>query len=129
MGVVSASHDHSLRVWTFSGECIAQLLGHTALVYAAAVSPTGLIASASEDNTLRLWRPDGTLLQTIHHPGENASYAAGLCEKRFEVEDWPPLYFAVRCVLSCCHAMQTLCQLLGLPPRSCAAVMQVACGT
>ena len=33
LGVVSASHDQMLKVWTFEGECIATLYGHTALVY------------------------------------------------------------------------------------------------
>ncbi|KAL0051183.1 hypothetical protein WJX82_003205 [Trebouxia sp. C0006] len=69
IGVVSASHDHTLRVWTFQGDCIAELVGHTALVYNAACSDDGsLIASASEDNTVRTWRPDGQCLQTIEHP-------------------------------------------------------------
>ena len=71
LGVVSASHDQTLRVWTFQGECIAELVGHTALVYSAACSEDGtLIASASEDNTVRTWRPDGQCLQTIEHPGK-----------------------------------------------------------
>ncbi len=70
IGVVSASHDQTLRVWTFQGDCIAELVGHTALVYSAACSDDGsLIASASEDNTVRTWRPDGQCLQTIEHPG------------------------------------------------------------
>ena len=70
IGVVSASHDQTLRVWTFEGECIAELVGHTALVYSAACSDDGsLIASASEDNTVRTWRPDGQCLQTLEHPG------------------------------------------------------------
>lgn len=70
IGVVSASHDQTLRVWTFQGDCIAELVGHTALVYNAACSDDGgLIASASEDNTVRTWRPDGQCLQTIEHPG------------------------------------------------------------
>ena len=71
LGVVSASHDQTLRVWTFQGECIAELVGHTALVYNAACNEDGtLIASASEDNTVRTWRPDGQCLQTIEHPGK-----------------------------------------------------------
>ena len=68
--MVSASHDQTLRVWTFEGECIAELNGHTALVYSTACSDDGsLIASASEDNTVRTWRPDGQCLQTLEHPG------------------------------------------------------------
>ena len=70
IGVVSASHDQTLKVWTFEGDCIAELVGHTALVYSAACSDDGsLIASASEDNTVRTWRPDGQSLQTLEHPG------------------------------------------------------------
>lgn len=70
IGVVSASHDQTLRVWTFEGEYVAELVGHTALVYSAACSDDGsLIASASEDNTVRTWRPDGQCLQTLEHPG------------------------------------------------------------
>ncbi|KAL0030698.1 hypothetical protein WJX77_002586 [Trebouxia sp. C0004] len=69
IGVVSASHDQTLRVWTFQGDCLAELVGHTALVYNAACSDDGgLIASASEDNSVRTWRPDGHCLQTIEHP-------------------------------------------------------------
>lgn len=52
------------QVWTFSGEPIAELVGHTALVYCAATAAgEGLIASGSEDNTVRLWHADGTCLQ------------------------------------------------------------------
>ena len=77
VGVVSASHDHTLRVWTFQGDCIAELVGHTALVYNAACSDDGsLIASASEDNTVRTWRPDGQCLQTIEHPGTVCSFTS-----------------------------------------------------
>lgn len=51
------------QVWTLSGECIAELVGHTALVYVAAATFDGLVASGSEDNTARLWHADGTCLQ------------------------------------------------------------------
>lgn len=63
VGVVSASHDQTLKVWTLSGECLAELVGHTALVYCAAATPEGLVASGSEDNTARLWHADGSCLQ------------------------------------------------------------------
>ncbi len=69
LGVVSASHDQTLRVWTLNGDCVSILQGHGAIIYSCAATD-GLIASASEDNTARLWRPDGTPLQSIEHPGE-----------------------------------------------------------
>ena len=122
LGVVSASHDQTLRVWTSTGECLATLCSHSAIIYRccilvmslpskaafrndltcgkhsqfcyvylsremkqhaalralflhacvlcrAAASSTGLIASAAEDNTARLWQADGAALQSIEHPG------------------------------------------------------------
>ena len=40
--------------------------GHNAGVYGVAISPDrNLIASASEDNTIKLWKRDGTLLKTL----------------------------------------------------------------
>lgn len=80
IGVVSASHDQTLRVWTVEGECVAELVGHTALVYNVACNYDGdLIASASEDNTVRTWRLDGQCLQTIEHPG-TVCFLAFLCQ-------------------------------------------------
>ena len=64
-----ASHDQTLRLWSFAGETLAELVGHTALIYSAAAhASSGLIASASEDNTARLWRGDGSCLQSLPHP-------------------------------------------------------------
>ncbi|MGK7873782.1 MAG: PAS domain S-box protein [Xenococcaceae cyanobacterium] len=43
-----------------------RLLGHTSSVYDVAMRPDGqMIASASSDNTIKLWQPDGTLLTTL----------------------------------------------------------------
>ena len=39
------------------------------LLCSAAGGPNGTIASASEDNTARLWHADGSCLQVIEHPG------------------------------------------------------------
>lgn len=78
VGVVSASHDQTLKVWTLSGECLAELVGHTALVYCAAATPEGLVASGSEDNTARLWHADGSCLQ-VGRTGWDARAACVLC--------------------------------------------------
>ena len=87
LGVVSASHDQTLRIWTFEGECIAELVGHTALVYSTACSDDGsLIASASEDNSVRTWRPDGQCLQTLEHPGMLNSAYCIFCNNAWGLE-------------------------------------------
>ncbi|KFM27541.1 Phospholipase A-2-activating protein [Auxenochlorella protothecoides] len=68
---VSASHDTTLKVWDVEARaCTSQLWGHSSLVYAAAATPGGLLASGSEDNTSRLWHlGGGPSLQTLPHPG------------------------------------------------------------
>jgi WD40 repeat protein len=42
---VSGSHDTTIRVWALSGQVLAELVGHTALVYAVAAGPGGILAS------------------------------------------------------------------------------------
>ncbi len=54
--VVSASRDHTLRVWDLdSGETIRTLEGHTSGVQAVAVLDDQRVVSASSDQTLRVW--------------------------------------------------------------------------
>jgi WD40 repeat protein len=55
--VVSASYDHTLRVWDLeSGKHIHTLSGHTSSVSAVSITADGRHAvSASHDHTLRVW--------------------------------------------------------------------------
>ncbi len=73
LGIVSASHDMTLKVWDFQGSVIGDLIGHTAIVYNVATSASGLIASASEDNSARVWDHHGQCLAHIPHPGTSRS--------------------------------------------------------
>ncbi len=44
-----------------------RLEGHTDIVWGVSFSPDGeILASGSRDRTVKLWRPDGTLLQTLN---------------------------------------------------------------
>ena len=70
LGLISASHDGTIKFWSKTGECIVEMMGHKALIYSVAVSPDGMvIATGSEDNTAKIWRADGTLIQVLDHPG------------------------------------------------------------
>ena len=66
--VVSASGDHTLKVWELaSGRALATLEGHTDWVRACAVTPDGRhVVSASEDKTLKVWElASGRALATL----------------------------------------------------------------
>jgi WD40 repeat protein len=71
--IVSASDDHTLRLWdALSGKCLRTLQGHSGWVQACAWSPDGRrIVSASDDQTLRLWDAlSGKCLRTLQgHSG------------------------------------------------------------
>ncbi|KAF8799470.1 WD40 repeat-like protein [Phlegmacium glaucopus] len=57
MHIVSASDDHTARIWnTATGECEAELTGHSNWVNSAVFSPDGMnIVSASSDHTVCIW--------------------------------------------------------------------------
>ncbi len=74
---VSASYDHTLRIWDMgNGSCLHTLVGHIGLVNAVSVSADGQqCVSASDDGTLRIWdMGNGSCLHTLvgHTDGVSA---------------------------------------------------------
>ncbi|CAK8542111.1 unnamed protein product [Lathyrus sativus] len=68
LGILSASHDGSLRLWAVSGEVLMEMVGHTAIVYSVDSHASGLIVSGSENRFSKIWK-DGVCVQSIEHPG------------------------------------------------------------
>ncbi|TDH67683.1 hypothetical protein CCR75_004816 [Bremia lactucae] len=75
IGFLSCSNDGSIKLRTNTGTVLATMVhprnaeGKPGFVLGICVLPNGLLVSASEDATARVWAQDGALLQTIEHPG------------------------------------------------------------
>ncbi len=64
--IVTASLDHTARLWDSEGKHLAVLVGHTAEVRHAAFSPDGsCIVTTSDDGTARLWDSEGKQLAVL----------------------------------------------------------------
>ncbi|CAH0473448.1 unnamed protein product [Peronospora belbahrii] len=95
IGFVSCSNDGSIKLRTLDGGVIASMEhplnaeGKPGFVLGVCVLSNGLLVSASEDCTARVWSADGALVQTIEHPGglwcvtalPNGDFATGCDDK------------------------------------------------
>ncbi len=71
--VVTASSDHSARIWdTKTGAVLATLGGHTEGVRSASFSPDGTrVITAARDGSAKIWDANtGALLKTLSGHGE-----------------------------------------------------------
>ncbi|AFZ14813.1 WD40 repeat-containing protein [Crinalium epipsammum PCC 9333] len=62
--IASASLDRSVRLWKLQLPP-NQIQAHQKLVPSVNISSDGKIATASFDQTIKIWKPDGTLIKTI----------------------------------------------------------------
>ncbi|KAG8100851.1 hypothetical protein GUJ93_ZPchr0013g36109 [Zizania palustris] len=68
LGILSASHDGTIKMWALTGQPLLEMIGHTSLVYSVDAHSSGVIASGSEDRSVKIWK-DGICVQSIEHPG------------------------------------------------------------
>jgi len=50
------------------GAVVQSLNGHSHLIWSVAYSGDGILSTASQDNTIKLWKSDGSLIRTIQSP-------------------------------------------------------------
>merc|ERR1711962_577442 len=69
--LVSGSKDGDVRVWdVVLAQCLRSLTSHTASVTSVRWGGSGLVYSASQDRTIKVWRAkDGTLCRTLQGHG------------------------------------------------------------
>lgn len=53
-----------MRLWALTGEVLMELVGHTSLVYSVDSHVSGLVASASEDCSVKIWK--GSLILYLY---------------------------------------------------------------
>ncbi|MDF5719540.1 MAG: NB-ARC domain-containing protein [Rhizonema sp. PD37] len=68
--LASSSQDQKVRLWNVNtGKCQSILVGHTNLISSVAFAPQhiqdSLLASGSDDNTIKLWNHQGECLKTL----------------------------------------------------------------
>ncbi len=69
-GVLVASNDGIVRMYSWEGQLLRQMHGHSSFVYAACALPANEeLVSGGEDCTVRVWRSDNECTQTLQVPG------------------------------------------------------------
>ncbi|CAI5711172.1 unnamed protein product [Hyaloperonospora brassicae] len=75
IGFMSCSNDGSIKIRTLDGDVVVSMEhpmnaeGKPGFVLGVCMLTNGLVVSASEDCTARVWSTDGALVQTVEHPG------------------------------------------------------------
>jgi WD40 repeat protein len=48
----------TIKLWALTGQPLLEMIGHSSLVYSVDAHSSGLIASGSEDRSLKIWKGD-----------------------------------------------------------------------
>lgn len=76
---LSCSNDASVMLWAISGGCLSTFYGHSNFIYSIrCIGNGGGFVTGGEDRTLRVWQPDGNVIQTIHVPALSVWAVASL---------------------------------------------------
>ncbi|KAL6710618.1 WD repeat protein Lub1 [Coniothyrium glycines] len=79
----SAGNDAVIRLWTLTGQQVAELHGHENFIYSLAVLPSGGLVSAGEDRTVRIWE-NNQCIQTITHPAISV-WSVAVCAENGDI--------------------------------------------
>lgn len=75
--IATAGADKAVKLWRVKdGKLLHTLTGHSDEVTSVAISTDGLVASGSNDNTVKVWRLDGKLVRTLTGHGSAISSLA-----------------------------------------------------
>mmetsp|Transcript_4940 Transcript_4940/g.4125 ORF Transcript_4940/g.4125 Transcript_4940/m.4125 type:complete len:244 (-) Transcript_4940:57-788(-) len=64
---MSCSNDESIKLWTYGGDLLNTLTGHSSFVFSVTLGLLGRFFSGSEDKTVIVWKNDAKD-QLINHP-------------------------------------------------------------
>ena len=67
IGFVSCSNDETVKFWTNEGDLLQSMSGHAGFVFDVYEISPGVVASGSDDRSVKIWK-DGECVQTISHP-------------------------------------------------------------
>lgn len=70
---LSVANDASIKQWTYEGDCIETLYGHSNYIYSVAINKfkgDNCFVTSSEDRTVKYWK-NGQNVQTITLPAQS----------------------------------------------------------
>jgi len=66
LGFLSASNDETLKLWTFEGELISLIKGHSSFVFSCAAISFDKYVSGSDDHMVKIWNNTKCVQSILH---------------------------------------------------------------